>query len=388
MVRHGYSLMRGGLVHRLLDATGATRRSRHLSWWLALALLAVALLPLLLLCAGSGWLLPRASGMPLSGDYASLARLLLALPLLVVAAPRADALLHNAFRQLSHPAVVPERRLPRLEALLASVRRGRDGWLPEAVCVVLAWLPALIGEAPVTLLPGVVDWRMDGNALSAAGHWYEWVSLPLYRLVLLLWWWRFLLWMGLLWRLPRVGLTLRPQHPDGAGGLGFLGRAQERFAVLALVGGILVAGACLNQITYLGATLHDLRHLLGGYVVGATFVLVAPLFLLAPPMVRAKRHALFRFDALASRMAATFDARWHPLRAPTRPDDSLLDHGDPSALADFNAVYQGVARMAIVPVDRWVLLWIALHAALPLCPLVLLAMSVDELLAKLFGILL
>lgn len=198
MVRHGYSLMRGGLVHRLLDATGATRRSRHLSWWLALALLAVALLPLLpllLLCAGSGWLLPRASGMPLSSDYASLARLLLALPLLVVAAPRADALLHNAFRQLSQPAVVPERRLPRLEALLASVRR-------------------------------------------------------------------------------------------------------------------------------------------------------------------------------------------------TRPDDSLLDHGDPSALADFNAVYQGVARMAIVPVDRWVLLWIALHAALPLCPLVLLATSVDELVAKLFGILL
>jgi hypothetical protein len=123
-------------------------------------------------------------------------------------------------------------------------------------------------------------------------------------------------------------------------------------------------------------------------VVGATFVLIAPLLLLAPPMVRAKRHALFRFDALASRMAATFDARWHPLRAPTRPADSLLDHGDPSALADFNAVYQGVARMAIVPVDRWVLLWIALHAALPLCPLVLLAMSVDELIAKLFGILL
>ncbi|MGY8562800.1 hypothetical protein L0938_05195 [Paracidovorax citrulli] len=388
MVRHGYSLMRGGLVHRLLDATGATRRSRYLSRWLALVLLALALLPLLFLCARSGWLLPRAYGMPLLGDYASLSCLLLALPLLVLAAPRADALLHNAFRQLSQPAVVPERRLPRLEALLASVRRGRDGWLPEAVCVLLAWLPAVLGKAPVTLLPGIADWRMEGGALSAAGHWYEWVSLPLYRMVLLLWWWRFLLWIGLLWRLPGVGLTLRPQHPDGAGGLGFLGLAQERFAVLALVGGLLVAGACLNQITYLGGTLHGLRHLLGGYVVGATFVLVAPLFLLAPPMVRAKRHALFRFDALASRMAATFDARWHPLRAPARPADSLLDHGDPSALADFNAVYQGVARMAIVPVNRWVLLRIALHAALPLGPLVLLAMSVDELVAKLFGILL
>ncbi|MFI8716673.1 hypothetical protein ACIGHF_02135 [Stenotrophomonas sp. NPDC077464] len=342
MVRHGYSLMRGGLVHRLLQATGVTRRSRHLSRWIAATLLAVGLLPLMLLCARSGWLWARPSGMALLGDYTTLARLLLALPLLVVAAPRADALLHNAFRQLSQPTLVPPRRQPRLAAVLSRVQRGRDGWLPEACCLVIAWLPPLLGDAPVTLLPGIADWRMDGHALNAAGHWHEWVSLPLYRLVLLLWWWRFVLWIGLLWRLPRIGLTLRPQHPDGAGGLGFLGLAQERFAVLSLVGGLLVAGACLNQMTYLGASLYSLRHLLGGYVVGATLVLVAPLLLLAPPMLRARRHALFRFDALGARMAATFDARWHPLRT-AAPADSLLDHGDPSALADFNAVYQGVA---------------------------------------------
>lgn len=388
MVRHGYSLMRGGLVHRLLYATGVPRRARRLSLWIALVLLTVALLPLVLMCARSGWLWPHALGMSLLGDYATLARLLLALPLLVLAAPRADALLHNAFRQLSQPTLVPGRRLPRLDALMGQVRRGRDSWLPEACCVLIAWLPALLGNMPVSLLPGVADWRMEGTALSAAGHWDEWVSLPLYRLLMLLWGWRFLLWASLLWRLPRVGLTLRPQHPDGAGGLGFLGLAQERFAVLSLVGGLLVAGACLNQITYLGATLYSLRHLLGGYVVGATLLMVAPLVLLAPPMLRAKRHALFRFDALGTRMAATFDARWHPLRAPAHPADSLLDHGDTSAQADFNAVYQGVAAMSIMPVNRWNLLWIALHAALPLCPLILLAMSVDQLIAKLAGILL
>ncbi len=43
--------------------------------------------------------------------------------------------------------------------------------------------------------------------------------------------------------------------------------------------------------------------------------------------------------------------------------------------------------MSVLPLNRWNLLWIALHAVVPLLPLVLLAMSVDELARKLLGIL-
>ncbi|MDC6684729.1 hypothetical protein N4Q63_27030, partial [Leclercia adecarboxylata] len=67
--------------------------------------------------------------------------------------------------------------------------------------------------------------------------------------------------------------------------------------------------------------------------------------------------------------------------------DSLLDHGDASAFADFSGVYKGLASMSVLPLNRWNLLWIALHAVVPLLPLVLLAMSVDELARKLLGIL-
>jgi len=222
---------------------------------------------------------------------------------------------------------------------------------------------------------------------TAAGHWYEWVAVPLFRLVALLWLWRFVLWTCVLWRLPRSGLVLHAEHPDGAGGLAFLGLAQERFAVLALAGGLLLAGACINHVHYLGDSLYDLRHLLAGYVIAATLVLVAPLLLLMPTMMRTKRHALYHFDALGNRAADLFDQRWPSAQSPDAGSESLLDHGDASAFADFSGVYKGLAAMSVLPMTRWNLLWIALHAILPLLPLVLLAMSVDELARKLIGIL-
>ncbi|WP_313341012.1 hypothetical protein [Stenotrophomonas sp.] len=387
MTQDNYSLMQGGLVHRLLHASGALHRTRRLSWWLAAVLVVVSLLPMLVLAHAGGMLWPRPPAMALLGDYATLARLLLALPLLILAAPRADALLRSALRQLAQASLVHPRRQPRLQALLHRVRRCRDSRWPELVCIALAFAPLCVEGGAVSLLPGVTDWRLQGGTLTPAGQWYAWVGMPLFRLVGLLWLWRFALWTMLLLRLPSVGLALHAEHPDRSGGLAFLGLAQERFSILAAAGGLILAGASLNHTTYLGLSLYDQRHLLAGYVVGVTLLLVAPLLLLTPALIRTRRHALYRFDALGNRAASVFDARWRAASDLTAGAESLLDHNDASAYADFSGVYQGVVAMSVVPLTRWNLLWIALPAALPLLPLVLLAMSVDELVAKLAGIL-
>jgi hypothetical protein len=387
MSQHRYSLMRGGLVHRLLQASGALRCGARLSCWLAILVALLSTLPLLLSCLAANTLWSTHAGMGLFGDYATLCRLLIALPLLVVAAPRADALLQTALRQLSRASMVHPRRSVALDDWLATIRRLRDGWFPEVACVLVAFAPALSDPGTANQMPGIADWRWIEGDLTTAGRWYEGLSLPLFRLLLLLWLWRFLLWSILLLRLPRLGLLVRPEHPDGAGGLAFLGDAQQRFAVLSLAAGIVLGGACINHIVYLGQPLSSMAHLLGGYVLGSTVALVAPLLLLSPAMLRARRHALYRFGALGSRAATQFEQRWRS--TPTLPaaDESLLDHGDASALADFGSVYHTLATMAVIPLSRWNLLSIALHAALPLCPLLLFAMSIDELVSKLLNIL-
>lgn len=386
MSQNNYSLMRGGLVHQLLSSTGLLRHGTFAFWVVGL-LLAVSFLPLMALTAQAGTLLHSGKTIPLLKDYGELSRFLLALPLLILAVPKADAMMRAALRQLAHSGLVHAKRQPVLDEILDKVRALRDSIAPELACLALAIVPSILSNAPITSLPGMTDWRStpDGQ-ISAAGHWFDLVSVPVFRFVALLWLWRFVLWIYLLWRLSRTQLELHPAHPDGAGGLSFLGMAQERFGVLALAGGIVLCGACINHIQHMGEGMPDMKHLMLGYIVGSTLLLLSPLLLLTPLMVRAKRHALLRFDALGNRMVHEFDRRWRRGQAGV-DDESMLDKGDASALADFTGVYGNVAPMSVIPLTRWNLLNMLLHAGLPLLPVVFFALSLDQLAQKLMQIL-
>ncbi|MET0813885.1 MAG: hypothetical protein ABWX88_01705 [Pseudoxanthomonas sp.] len=387
MINDSFSLMRGGLVYRLLTAMGALHPGMNTAPFVAGLMFVVSFVPLLVLSAADGSLLSHGRSIPLLGDYAALSRFLIVVPLLILAAPYSDALLRGAIRQVAHSGLVRPSRQDALDSALARVRKLRDSNIPELLCFVLALLPLLRPQSSLSFLGGAPDWRTAPDGLlTDAGRWFELVSVPIFRFVAFIWAWRFLLWSYLLWRLARLRLDLHPAHPDGAGGIGFLGVAQQRFAVLPLAGGILLCGACINHIKYLGETVAGMKHLLIGYVVGSTVLLLLPLLLLSPLMMKAKRHALLKYNALGNRAIRLFDRRWRRGEA-DQDGDSLLDKGDASALADFTGVYEKLSAMSMAPMTRWTVVWVALHAALPLLPLLLFAMSIDELARKLMSIL-
>lgn len=382
------SLMRGGPVYRFLHRSGLINRGLPTARLLALLLLAVALLPLAVLAGLDGTLLPGRVTMPLVADYYVLARFLLVLPLLVLAAPVADGLLKASIRHLGRSGVVQVRKRDALARALHAVRRLRDSRIPELACLLLAVLPVLLLPTVQGDLQHLDSWRWHtGTGPTRAAQWQNLVSQPVFRFVLLVWLWRFLLWTFLLWRLSRIGMDLRPAHPDGAGGLGFLGVAQERFSVLALAGGLILSGNCMNHLEYTTQTLTDLHYLILGYIAGITACLLAPLLLMFPTMLRAKRHAFSRYSALAHEATRHFDERWGMGRDIRGEQDSLLDSAAPSALADFTAVYATLRAMSVVPISRWNVFAIAFAAALPFAPLVFFAMSLDQVAQKLFSIL-
>lgn len=387
MRRDNFSLMRGGATHGLLWRLGLLEPGSRTAPWLALALVLIAFLPLAMASALDGTLWAMRPGVPLLGDYAALARYLVALPLLVLLAPPGDRIMRNTVRQLVHSALVPPSREHDLQAALQRVRQWRDAWAPELACLLLAIAPAGLPGRLVDGLPGLAEWSATAAGVpSQAGLWQAWVSMPLYRFVALIWLWRLVLWTGLLWRLARIRLDLHPTHPDGAGGLGFLGRAQERFAAISLANGIVLCGALGNQMIHAGQTLFDLRYLMAGFVVASSVVVLAPLLWLAPTLLRAKRHALLKYDALGNRTARSFDRRWRRGQAQGSQHE-LLDASDASAMADFTSVYATIKAMPPLPVTRWTVLRVVLHAAAPLLPLVLLAFSMDDLARRLFGLL-
>jgi hypothetical protein len=377
------SLMRGGPTYRLVRALWRSLPDSYLAGTVAAVLVAASFLPLLALAARDGALLHGRVGMPLLGDWFLMFRFLLALPLLVLGAPWADARLRAAMRQFARAGIVATRERPRFAAILAGARSARDAWLPELVCLVLAVLPALAPELVQAIHHTSDSWKLDGGMPTPAWLWSERVSAPIFRFVLLLWLWRFALWSWLLWRLSRMPLELRAAHPDQSGGLAFLGQAQTRFAVLAAACGLVVAGYCINLLLYAGESLSGLHYLVGGYVAGATLVLLAPLLAMSAPLARAKRHALSKYNLLGHRVAADFDRLWR-----RGSDASMLDSPSPSALTDFGGgAYANVAAMHLVPMVRRNLFSLFFAAALPFVPLVFFAMSLDELARHLFSIL-
>lgn len=382
-----FSLMRGGATHALLARLGLIGPGSRAAPWLALTVTLIAFLPLAVSCVLDRTLWHLEGGIPLLRDYAAVGRYLVALPLLALLAAPNDRILRNTARQLVHSSLVAPARQQDLEGLLRQVRHWRDAPIAELACLALALLPALLPGHPMIGVAGVPEWSnaADGS-LSQAGAWQEFVAMPLYRFMVLIWLWRLLLWSLLLWRLTRIRLDLHPVHPDGMGGLGFLGMAQERFAALSLANGFVLCGAFANHMLYGGDTLFGLRYLIAGFVIGSSLLVLAPLLFLTPTLVRAKRHALLKYDALGNRVARSFDRRW-PRGQAAADTRNLLDEPDASALCDFTGVYGTIRNMPPVALTRWTVLRVVSSALVPMLPLVLLVFSVDELAEKLFGLL-
>jgi len=383
-----FSLMRGGPTWRALQPlTRLFPNVRPASRIVVTLLLLLTLVPPAILAWRAGTLLPGSVTRPFAADWFVLSRFLFAVPLLVLAARFSDRMVGHAVRQLSNSGVVAEESRPQYEHILATALRKRDAWWPEVICLVLAFAPTImIWLALSTMDFGPAQdswWRFDAvGDPSAAAVWLELVAAPLFRFVLLLWLWRFLLWTWILWRLSRLPLALRATHPDHACGLAFLGLAQSRFAVISAAGSMVLCGNGMNQMLYEGAKLISFQYEIAAYVIVSTALLLGPLMLLSTSLARTKVLDLARYDAMGQRLVQAFDGQWDQM-----PAAAMLDCPSPQTMADFSAVHENIRATAVVPVNRWHLARMMVASLLPFAPLLFISMSLDELLGKMLSVL-
>ena len=104
------------------------------------------------------------------------------------------------------------------------------------------------GTVSVTEVPD--SWRVTGTSghrsLSLAGWWLVAFCEPLYRLIMLQLLYRLALWWLFLWKTSRLHLHLNAAHPDGAGGLAFLGMVLPAVRLPVLAIAVSVAGGLAN----------------------------------------------------------------------------------------------------------------------------------------------
>jgi hypothetical protein len=377
-IADNFSITRGGPLHLLAARLGLAGDERRLVLRRALVVILIAWLPLLLLSLAHGLAWGRQIKIPFIRDFAINVRLLIAAPILILAESRIDRRWHTLVVEFLKSGLVGEKELPSFEAVIERTSRWRDGVLPEVFLALVAFFPSVFIVKTELLMSGFSNWHTLGTGgVSAAGWWFNLVSTPIFRFLLLRWILRMFLWTSFLWSVSRIKLFLVATHTDLAAGLGFLSEGQKAFSPIVFAGGAVIAAQVGNAIAYQGQSLSSLKFPMIAYGVLAVIFLVAPLLVVAPVLLQVKRRALLEYGAQVTIHNQLFDQKWVQQKEPA--DETLLGNPDASSLADLGSSFTVVRQMGLVPIDKPTLIALAISAALPMLPVVLYATPTDEL---------
>jgi hypothetical protein len=149
---------------------------------------------------------------------------------------------------------------------------------------------------------------------------------------------------------------------------------------------LLLAGVLADHILHSGASLPEFRFQIAGYTAYVIALLISPQLVFAGQLARTKRMGFRRYGGLASEYVRGFDEKWINNKA--RPDEPLVGSADIQSLADLANSYEVIKKMQLAPITRQNITTIAVGVLLPISPLLLTIMPMEELLKRLLSILL
>ncbi len=388
--QEGFSLFIGGPLFRLWNGTRLSGRHLELVRRRVIVLALVAWLPLLLLSIIEGHAWGGSVKLPFLLDVEQHLRLLVALPLLIVAELVVHARMRTGVAQFLILDVIPDAERPRFDAAVASAMRLRNSRLAELLLIAFVYGVGVPHVWRNFVALDVVSWygvMVEGRIQpSLAGWWLGCVSVPLLQFLFLRWYFRLFIWTRFLWQVSNIELNLLPTHPDRCGGLGFLMFVRVAFVPLLLAQGVDLAGAIADRIFFAQGRLTEFLDLIGVIVVGALLVVFGPLLVFTRKLEAVSRAGAREYGALAQKYARDFDQKW--LRGGAPPDEPLLGSEDIESLADMANSFAVVREMRWVPFTIRHLVQVAAISLLPLLPLTLTMFSLHDLLGHMLRLVL
>ncbi len=381
-----FSLVAGGPLYQLCRRAHLSGPGLELLGLRVLVISLLAWLPLPVLSAIEGHLFGT-QNLSFVRDIESHARFVVALPVLLSAELVVHRSIKSAMKLFLHRGVVTPEDTPKFYAAIESASRARNSLAWEMALLVYVYTVGhWVWRNGVVL--GTVSWYAlpteTGLHLTVAGYWYSFVSIPIFQFILFRWYVRLVIWFLLLWRVSRLNLQLLPTHPDRAGGIGFLGKESSyAFGPILFAQGALLAGMIASRIFYQGQSLLSFKASVAGlvslYVVG----ILGPLTMFTPHLIRSKRRGLEEYGTMATACVTDFDKKW--IRGSTK-GETILGTGDLESLANLSESYAVVREMKPVPFALEDVILLAVAAALPLLPLLLRMVPLEELVSRLIKI--
>jgi len=363
----GVSLVRGGPFYHLQQAAGLIEPGRWNLGRRVVFALTIGWLPLVILTA----LFHPPLLMSLLRDYRVYARVVIAIPVLLAGQTLLESRFRLIVQHIRNAKLLDPDDLAYMDGVITTLVRWGDSWLPELLIMVAVYLnTAAIWHERVAehWAWGVIVTGASAH-ITPAGWYFGLVSQVIYRFLVGLGFWKWLLATLYLFRLSRRDLKLVATHPDHHGGIGFLGLAPMGFAPIAFAISAAIGSNWRDQILHDGA--HLMTFKIQAVVLLAVILIVAlgPLVFFVPRLAKLRRSGIIQYGTLAQIHSTDFHEKWILHRA--GHEEEFLAAPEASTLTDYGSSYENIEAMQPFPFDKGAFVSLALAVAVPLIPAVL-----------------
>jgi hypothetical protein len=344
----------------------------------AISLAALTWLPLLVFSFIEGLALGGAR-IPFLYDLAAHARFLVAVPILVLAEIPIGRRLRKVCKRFLDAGLVRDDERKLFASCVVDAVLFRDRRLAELIVFALACITTYAAISKNSLQSGSTWFEPSSTVgFSPVGYYYALVSLPIFQFLMYRWAFRMVVWTRFLWQVSKLNLFLTPTHPDGAGGLAFVGESSIPFGFIMFALSSVVSAAIASRIIFSGARLEEFGVSYTTLILLLLIVFTAPFLVFAPKLSRLKQAGSARYGALASKYTQQFDSKWAD--GTNTSKEPLLGTADIQSLADLGTSYELIRKMRVIPVASKDFIAMALPGAIPILPLAATVMPVSEIL--------
>jgi hypothetical protein len=327
----------------------------------------------------------KATSDPLLRHFGVHARLLLSLPLLLLAEVTIGRAVPAFLRHFTASGLIGDAGAPRFEAILRQAVRVRDSRWGDLLVVA-----AILGVSALSSMGGPdgheLSWAEGGEGRGFAAAWYVFVSRPVFIGMLAIWAWRLGTGVWLMERISKLDLQLVASHPDRTGGLGFLEGLGSASAPFAMGLSVVIAGRWGHDVLYHGAHVGTYKPLMITFVAAMMILFAGPLLLFSGSLRAMKRRSLLEYGGLVGSQGRLVHQKW--LKGEDPGDDPILSAPELGPVADVNSLYESVAQMKIAPIGMRLVLPVAAASIAPMLPVLAVEIPIKEMLSKIAGALL
>lgn len=354
-----------------------------------LILTGVAWLPLVILTFIDGTLFNRDITIPFIKDITPYVRCLIVIPLLVMVENVIEPMMARVINYTKSSGIVPDMEKEKLNDAVEKMAYLMNSKWILLVLLMLAILFSFIMRSDYDDMwteRGVTSWmlQLENGVVdeTLAGTWFLLVTSPLVSFLVYRWVWRFIIWSIFLNRVSKLKLELRASHTDLAGGLGVIGLNHALFVMLFFILATLLSSDLASNMLYEEEVLVSIKQVVTVFIVLSIIVILLPLMFFARQLVDLKHNALAEYSTLQNQISKDFHKKWIKDEA-----DDLVDSMQPSAMADYSAVFENVSNMRLLPVDMKMIIVMAGVLLIPFLPLALIETSLWDIMQKIGGVL-